>query len=179
MILVTVNLVPTPAGAMLKRGRAAWIKPVRAAGSWLGSMTTAVHVRNFSFRIDEPVAVGGTNSAPTPMEIIAGAVNGCITVVAETVAGELGIQLKQVETISEAYMDTRGFKGTAEVSPHFHEYALRIQVVTTAPASVLGTLRRQVEKRCPALNLLRDAGVPVELVWEFSTDPLAAGVEVA
>ena len=29
----------------------------------------------------------------------------------------------------------------------------------------LPALRQQVERRCPALNLIRDAGVPVVLDW--------------
>ncbi|WP_281245346.1 OsmC family protein [Paramicrobacterium humi] len=53
--------------------------------------------------------VGGTNSAPTPMEFVAGAVNACIAVVIETVASELGISVHAIETGSKAHMDVRGF----------------------------------------------------------------------
>lgn len=166
--------VPAPAADLVVTGARPWMKPVRAAGSWQGSMTTEVQMRKFSFRTDEPIAVGGTNQAPTPMEVVAGAVNGCITVVIETVAKELGVRLEQVETESIAFMDSRGFHGTAEVSPHFHEYTLRIRVVTPEPTASLAGFRAQVEKRCPALNLLRDAGVPVDLLWEFSVEPFPA-----
>lgn len=130
-------------------------------------MTTEVSIRDFTFRSDEPSAVGGTNSAPTPMEIVAGAVNACITVVIETVANELGVKLAAIETETTAHMDTRGFQGTADVSPHFRDYLLRVSIDTTESAEQLGVLSAQVERRCPALNLVRDAGVPLELVWEF------------
>lgn len=134
-------------------------------------MTTEVRIRNFAFRSDEPVAVGGTDSAPTPMEFVAGAVNSCITVVVETVAAELGVAIRQVETQSTAHMDVRGFRGTADVSPHFVDYVLRVQVVTSAAPPQLAELTAQVERRCPALNLIRDAGIPVNLQWEFSGEP--------
>lgn len=143
-------------------------KLVRAAGSWQQRMTTLVRIRDFTFRSDEPEAVGGTNSAPTPMEFVAGAVNSCITVVIETVANELGIGLQQVETESAAHMDVRGFQGTAEVSPHFQDYTLRVSIVSSASDEQRAALTNQVEKRCPALNLVRDAGVPFDLKWEFS-----------
>lgn len=148
-------------------GREPWIKSVRAAGSWQGSMRTEVRIRDFTFHSDEPPAVGGTNSAPTPMEFVAGAVNSCISVVIETVANELGIRLEQVETETVAHMDVRGFLGTAEVSPHFQDYRLHVSVVTNASAEHRAALTSQVEKRCPALNLVRDAGVPLDLQWEF------------
>lgn len=162
----TADLPPTAALRNPNR------KTVRAVGSWQGSMTTEVRVRNFAFRSDEPAAVGGTDSAPTPMEFVAGAVNSCITVVVETVAAELGVAIRQIETQSTAQMDVRGFRGTADVSPHFQNYALRVQVVTTATQPQLTELTRQVEARCPALNLIRDAGVPVNLQWEFSAEPV-------
>jgi uncharacterized OsmC-like protein len=147
----------------------AWIKSVRATGSWQGSMTTDITIRGFTLRSDEPVAVGGTNSAPTPMEIVAGAVNACTTVVIEQVAAELGIHLEKVETVSAAHIDVRGYRGTADVSPHFRDYTLRVSVATTASEALRRTLSRQVEKRSPAISLVRDAGVALEIAWEFTT----------
>jgi uncharacterized OsmC-like protein len=148
--------------------RREWIKSVRAIGSWQGSMTTDIRIRDFTLRSDEPEAVGGTNSAPTPMEILAGAVNGCITVVIDTVATELAIPLRAVETASAAHMDVRGFRGTADVSPHFLDYTLTVRIASSASAQQQAQLRTLVEKRCPAINLIRDAGVRFDLDWQFS-----------
>jgi len=144
------------------------IKSVRAAGSWKGSMTTALRVRGFELSTDEPPAVGGTDSAPTPMELVAAALNGCITVVIETVATELGIALESVDTSSVAHLDTRGFRGTADVSPHFLDYALTVQLVASATDDERESLRAAVERRCPALNLVRDAGVPLTIDWQWA-----------
>lgn len=159
------------AAAVAKTGapRERWIKSVRASGRWLGAMTTDIRVRDFSLRTDEPVAVGGTNSAPTPMEVLASAVNGCITVVIETVATELGIVLGSIDTETVAHMDVRGFQGTADVSPHFTDFTLRVVVAASADADLRAELCAQVERRCPALNLVRDARVPFDLQWEFAT----------
>ncbi len=105
-------------------------KRIRAKGSWQGNMRTTVDIREFSFDIDEPVRIGGTDTAPTPMEFVAGAVNGCVSVVVEQVAKELGIEFTALETYSIATQDTRGFAGTADVSPFFHSYRLEIHVET-------------------------------------------------
>lgn len=160
-------LADHPSGAAPRVARAPWIKSVRASGKWRGDLTTDICVRDFAFRTDEPEAVGGTNSAPTPMEFVAGAVNGCITVVIETVARELGVDLGGVATETVAHMDVRGFQGTADVSPHFADYTLSVTIETSAPLDQQRRLCAQVEKRCPALNLVRDANVPFDLRWEF------------
>ena len=160
--------------AETKPARDPWVKSVRASGSWLGSMVTEVKIREFDFRTDEPVAKGGRNEAPTPMEFVAGAVNGCITVTIETIAAELGIRLDQVETLTRAHIDVRGFNGTADVSPHFKDYGLLVRIATSAREEELAELRRLVEKRCPAVNLLRDARIALELQWEFSIGPFGA-----
>ena len=167
--LTTIDLAAAKAHPV----RDPWIKSVRASGSWLRPMRTRVAIRDFDFVIDQPVGKGGENAAPTPMEFIAGAVNGCITVTIEAVATELGIRLDQIETLTRSHIDVRGFTGTADVSPHFSDYSLLVQIVTTAAEPELGELRHAVENRCPAVSLLRDAGIPFDLHWQFSAQPFA------
>jgi uncharacterized OsmC-like protein len=132
-------------------------------------MTTALKVRGFELRTDEPAAVGGRDSAPTPMELVAADLNGCITVVIETAAAELGVGLESVDTSSVAHMDVRGFRGTADVSPHFVDYGLTVRIVSTASRAEREDLQASVERRCPALNLVRDAGVALEIDWDWSS----------
>lgn len=168
MPLTAVGADAAPNPPESRPARPPWIKSVRAEGTWEGPVATDISVRSFRLRSDEPVAAGGGDSAPTPMEIIAGALNGCITVVVATVAQELGIAIADIRTRSAAHIDTRGFHGTAEVSPHFQDYRLEIEVATDAPDRLLAELRALSEKRCPALNLVRDAGVPVEVGWDFT-----------
>lgn len=145
------------------------LKSVRAAGRWRGQMRTDVAVRSFTVRTDEPEAVGGTDAAPTPMEVIAAAVDGCITVVIETVAAELGLTVSALETDSHAHLDVRGFLGTAEVSPHFHDYLLTITLDVDGDDDSRGELIRLSEQRCPALNLVRDAGLEMVVDWRVGT----------
>ena len=71
---------------------------VRATGTWQGDLTAALFARDFEFRSSEPESYGGKNDAPNPMELLLGAVNGCITVVVEVVAEELGIEITSIDT---------------------------------------------------------------------------------
>ena len=151
----------------------AHVKRVRASGVWEGSMVTRVETRGFTFRTDEPAAVGGTDNAPTPMQYVVGAVNGCVTVVIEAVAAEYGIAIDGVRTHSVAHQDVRGFRGTADVSPHFTDFTLTVEMVTATPESDLTAFKHQVERRCPAINLVRDAGVEFFVDWQITTKPVA------
>ena len=151
-------------------------KRVRARATRNGSMRTesmrtGVRIRDFTYAVDEPTATGGTNTAPTPMEYLAGAVNSCITVVIETIANELDIGLQHVHTETVAHMDPRGFNGVADISPHFHDYTLHVWVACDASDDQRRVLAEQTERRCPAFNLLCDTGLPVELQWQFSATP--------
>lgn len=157
----------TAGAAPVAAGRVPHLKSVRAAGRRIGPMHSEQVVRSFAFRSDEPRAVGGGDTAPTPMEIIAGALNACIAVTVEAVAGERGIRIDAIETTSHAHIDVRGFRGTADVSPHFQDYALTVRVVCAADAEQSSALARDAERRCPAANLIRDAGLALRIGWEF------------
>jgi uncharacterized OsmC-like protein len=130
-------------------------------------MRTRHQVRSFTaFHTAEPVPVGGDDSAPTPMEYVVAALGGCLAVVAETVAAEQQLGLTALDIDIQATMDTRGFRGTAEVSPHFREVVVRARFGLEVP-DALPALQREVERRCPAFNLVKDAGVPVTLDWSL------------
>ncbi|MCW2135417.1 OsmC family protein [Arthrobacter sp. VKM Ac-2550] len=145
------------------------LKTIRATGDWKGSMVTEVHTRGFTFRTDEPKQIGGTDLDPTPMQYVVGAVNGCVTVVIEAVAAEIGAVVKAIRTSSQARQDVRGFRGTADVSPHFNDFLLSIEIDFALAPSEPGAFREQVEKRCPAINLLRDAGVQLDIEWHINS----------
>jgi Predicted redox protein, regulator of disulfide bond formation len=142
------------------------LKQVRASGSWVGKFATELSVRRFpTFVTGEPIAVGGDNCGPTPMEYVVAALNGCLAVTIETVAAEQGVRFEALDLQSEATMDTRGFAGTADVSPYFLDLTSRARFVADGGDGFVPALQHEVERRCPALNLIKDAGVPVVLDW--------------
>lgn len=145
---------------------AAQIKHVVTHGRWEGTYRTALQVRAFPpFHAAEPVKLGGDDSAPTPMEYVLAAFNGCIAVVIEMVARELGFDLQGLDLRAEGSIDQRGLLGTADVSPHFREVHSHVRFHSTEPPERLEDLRQRVLRRCPAYNLLRDAGIPIHLHW--------------
>jgi len=147
------------------RETAPQIKTVRAAGRWRGDYRNDLAVREFSFTTAEPERIGGGNEGPTPMEYVAGALNGCLGIVIELVAKERGIALDGLKIDSAGLVDQRGLFGTAEVSPHFQSVEIAIALATSAPAEQVEALQRDTLKRCPVYNLIRDSGAKVSVAW--------------
>ena len=137
-----------------------------ATGAWRGSFSTDVAARGFRFTVAEPESIGGTDEAPNPIEYLLGSLNGCVSVVVETIAQELDITIEALSTHATGSIDLRGFQGTADVSPHFQQLRLTLTLTTDAAEPELAELRTQVLRRCPVLNLIRDAGVDLREVWE-------------
>jgi len=145
------------------------LKTVSTQGQWEGGYRTALQVRQFSaFYTAEPEKIGGDNSAPTPMEYVLASFNGCIAIVIEMVARELSFDLQGMQLKAEGYIDQRGLLGTADVSPHFQEVHSFINFRTPEGPERLEELKAQVLRRCPAYNLLKDAGIPIHLHWTLN-----------
>lgn len=138
-----------------------------ASGTWRGSFSTDVAARHFGFTVAEPESLGGTDESANPIEYLLGSLNGCISVVIESVANDLGIVVDGISTHATGTLDLRGFRGTADVSPHFQQLTLTLTLRSDASTATLEELRAQVQRRCPVLNLIRDAGVDLREVWEF------------
>lgn len=143
-------------------------KTLRAAGRRSGPARTELTVRGFGFLADQPVARGGSDQGPSPMEYLIGGVNSCIAVVVEQLAHRWNLPLTDISTYTLARQDTRGLAGQADVQPYFHVYRLQLVVETTEQdSSVLKYFARRAEHICPAINLLRDAHIDLEVAWAF------------
>lgn len=116
-----------------------------------GSETkTVVEARDFEFIVDEPSALGGTNSGPNPVEYLIGGWAGCLNVVVHTVSEEREIDLDSVEIEIQGDLDPRKFLGAAEdVRAGYQELQVQIEVESDADEDTLNALCAEVEERCP------------------------------
>ena len=67
--------------------------------------------RRFSFDIDEPYELGGSNAFANPQEYLLAALNACMTVGYVAQCAIRGITLTQLEIETEGEIDLRGFLG--------------------------------------------------------------------
>jgi len=143
-----------------------------AESSWQGGMRTRIQVREFpAFFMDEPKEFGGKDSGPNPMEYLLGSLLGCSTVMTAMIARELHIDFESIGMQARGTLDTRGLGGEQGVSPYFQKITQTIDMATSAPKEQLDHLAGEVARRCPAYNLLQNAGVVMEVAWARKTGP--------
>lgn len=139
---------------------------VSASGKWISGVETELYVRDFSsFITDEPVVLGGTDKGPNPMEYVVGAFIGCYSVMISLISQELEFSYNGIEFETAGIIDIRGLMGVEGVSPHFQKIRLNVYIETPENDERLEQLQESVEKRCPAFNLFKDAGIPLDVKW--------------
>jgi len=137
------------------------VKATNAAGT-----RTKIQVRDFEpIYTDEPASLGGTNSAPSPLETVLVALVGCDGVIINGVANAMGFAYAGVDFACESQIDVRGPKGVPGVRPYFESGKLNITVYSDEPEGRFRQLCRNVEFRCPVMNLLAAAKVDMQVTW--------------
>ena len=114
---------------------------------------------------DEPEAHGGTGEGPSPLQTVVGALCGCESVTFNRTAAELGFVYGAIEFEADFSIDIRGRSGNREVRPHFQTVRVQAVVDTHESDERLREVVEETEARCPVFNLLRDAGVKLEMHW--------------
>jgi uncharacterized OsmC-like protein len=131
-----------------------------------GGMRTVIDFGDAgSFITDEPVEQGGTNRGPTPLQAVAGALCGCESVTFHRTAEERGFSYRGIAFEAEYRIDIRGRMGHRGVRQHFQIVRVEAVVETNESEEAFASMVEETERRCPVFNLIRDAGVRLEVRW--------------
>ena len=131
-----------------------------------GGLMTVIDTGEYGlFFTDEPEAHGGTGEGPSPLQTVVGALCGCESVTFNRTAAELGFVYQGIDFEAEFSIDIRGRLGNRDVRPHFQTVRVQAVVDTQESDERLREVVEETEARCPVFNLLRDAGVKLEMHW--------------
>lgn len=112
-----------------------------------------VSVRDLTFSIDEPEKLGGTNTGPNAVELLLGALAGCLNVLGHMVAKEMGFEIQGMRMRVEGNLDPLAYLGKKpDVRSGFKEIRVSMDVQSTATPDVLREWAMAVEARCPVSN---------------------------
>lgn len=126
------------------------------------STRTVMMVRDHVLVSDEK----GTNTGPTPLEMCLSSLLGCEGVIINRCAEAMKFEYSAVDIKADGEVDQRGSRGVQGVRPYFNWVRLRIRVHTEETQDRLDRLARNVEYRCPVMNLFRSADVELKVTWE-------------
>jgi uncharacterized OsmC-like protein len=116
-----------------------------------------VDVRQFSFVIDEPPSLGGTDAGPNPVEMVLSALLGCMNVVVRLVAQECGVQVHALEMSAEGDLDPAKFFGKdVDTRAGFSGIRLHLAIEADALEDEIHRIVEESKRRCPVGDNLLD-----------------------
>ena len=143
-------------------GQTVW----KARTAWQRGFQSQAQIRTFTIPMDEPSALGGSDTAPNMVEMVLGAYGCCLTTGYVMNAALQGIVLEAVDIDVAGDLDLNGFFGlSAEAWPGYTDVRARIHL--TAPQATteqLQALHDVVTKTSPVGSILeRPVRVSTEL----------------
>lgn len=106
--------------------------------------------KDFTIRIDEPLALCGTNQYANPQEYLLAAMNACMVVGFSAVCALKGIELEELVIETSGDIDLRGFLGLdATVKPGYPNLRQTVTIKAKAPAADLESVHDIVKATSP------------------------------
>ncbi|KAA9161063.1 OsmC family protein [Amycolatopsis acidicola] len=116
-----------------------------------------VNVREHSFTVDEPGALGGTDVAANPVEYALASLGSCQVITYQFWAAKLGVPLDAIKVTVNGDLDLHGFFGFSDTRPGFTGVRVDVELTGPAGAERYAELKRQVDEHCPVLDLFRNS----------------------
>lgn len=142
------------------------VKRIKVAASWRPPVVVEGDVDGFPVTMDQPERIGGTNTAPGPLQLVTAALVGCAGQTLALVARQTGFRYASAKFEAEGDVDVRGFLGEEGICRHFCDLRGTFIVETEETEERFREIVAIVEDRCPIYCLFRDAGVPMGIEWE-------------
>ncbi|EMY82650.1 OsmC-like protein [Psychroflexus gondwanensis ACAM 44] len=119
-------------------------------GSSINATVYQGRSRQFNFLVDEPHELGGQDLAANPVEYLLAGYAGCLNVVINLVAKELGVKIYDMKININGNIDAAKFLGYSDKTrAGFQSLDVDINFVTNATQESIDFLLKNVKKRCP------------------------------
>ncbi len=130
----------------------------RANVTWLGGFRTEAAVRDFEpLASDEPAGLGGTDTAPNPVEQVLAALGNCLAVGYAANATARGIALDSLRIDVSGPVDLHTFLGLRPGHAGFDRVDVVVHLSSAAPAQEIDALHEHVLSTSPVGHTLQAA----------------------
>lgn len=131
---------------------------------WKGGFASEAKVRDFDpIASDEPAGLGGTDTAPNPVEQLLGALGNCLAVGYAANATATGIELTGLRIDLDGDLNLETFLGIDDGHAGYDAIRVRVHVESDAEPEKIDELHRKVVASSPVGHTLTRA-IPVEVV---------------
>ncbi len=137
----------------------------KAEVTWKGGFASEARIREFApIPSDEPLGLGGTDTAPNPVEQLLGALGNCLAVGYAANATTAGIELKDLHIQLEGDIDLTTFLGLGEGHAGYDAIRVKVRLDSDADPAAIEELHRTVLGSSPVGHtLLRPIPVDIDL----------------
>ena len=130
-----------------------------------GGVNATPSERSFNLPLDEPLAMGGEDTAPNPLENLAAGLCGCITAGIVSNASMFGANVEGLEVLVEADINVLGLFGLDRSVPSTRNRITYTVKLNGEDQTALLKSKQVIDSKSPAPNTLTNA---MELVTQIA-----------
>jgi uncharacterized OsmC-like protein len=135
----------------------------QASVQWRGGFRSEARIRGFDpFPSDEPVGLGGTDTAPNPVEQLLGAFGNCLAVGYAANASGAGIEINDLRIDLEGDLDLHTFLGLRPGHAGYERLKVTVHLDADATNEQLDELHEKVVSTSPVGHTL-GAAIPLRI----------------
>ena len=138
---------------------------LRVSGRAPNATRTDTTAGRHALVMDEPAERHGADQGMLPLQALMCSLAGCTNVVANWIAADLGIEIRDMSYDIAATLDTRSITGIERADPPFPVIDFAVEVTTTGTADQIAELRDQLAWRCPVAATFHLAGTTINERW--------------
>lgn len=129
------------------------------------SFVIETDIRGHRIVIDQPAAASGSDSGPTPLELLFASLAGCVGTIARIIAMQRRIELRGMSIRVEGELDTDGLLGKPiDGRVGFDGITVVVDVDADMSDEEKTAFIHEVDRRCPVSeNLLHATSINVKL----------------
>lgn len=125
---------------------------------WRGGFRSEARSREFDpVPSDEPIGLGGEDTAPNPVEQVLGAFGNCLAVGYAANATAAGIELNSLRIELEGDLDLHAFLGLRDGHAGFDSITAKVSIGSDAPSEQIEELHRKVVATSPVGHTLQQS----------------------
>ena len=142
-----------------EKGQTDWSATV----TWKGAFRSEVSIRDFDpIPSDEPAGLGGTDTAPNPVEQVLGALGNCLAVGYAANATAAGVEIKDLKIELNGDLNLESFLGLKPGHAGYGGLSVKVHLDSDASEEQVAALHDKVVNSSPVGHTLQNA-VPVSI----------------
>jgi uncharacterized OsmC-like protein len=134
-----------------------------ASVSWDGGFRTTTNIRDFApIATDEPKGLGGTETAPNPVEQLLGALGSCLAIGYAANATAAGIEIDDLRVEVEGDLNLKSFLGLEPGHAGYDRLRATVHIESDADEATIAKLHDTVVRTSPVGHTLAGA-IPLSI----------------